>query len=159
MYYGCVGILAVALTAGFGLNRLWIGLAVTGLVTVVWIIAKRYSSKWLAHISMIASTGLACAGVLTGAPGWLMLIAVGFALATWDLLLLMMTTAHDPDNPQNRRYIDTHIRSLAVVVGLSIPGAIIGRSIQWDLPFIVLVLVTGLILVVFDRVWRILARG
>lgn len=158
-YYGCVGVLAAALAVGFGLNRLWIGLVGTGLVAAAWIIAIRYSLKWLAHISMIASTGLACTGVLTDVPVWLMVMAGGFVLAAWDLLNLIMAVSCDPDNPPNRRFIDTHLRSLAAVVGLSIPGAIIGRLIQWDLPFVALFLITGLFLVVFDRVWRILAKG
>ena len=157
-FFVCAGFSLAALAVGSGLIGFWFGLIGTGVIAAAWITAKKNTSNWLAHMCLVASTGLACTTVLFGSPGWLMIMAGGFSLAAWDLLFLIMAIAMKPDTVQNRQYVDTHLKSLAAAIGLGIIIAIIGRWIRLGTPFIVLALIVALFIFGMDRLIRILDK-
>jgi hypothetical protein len=82
--WGCLALSIAALALGYALAGLWVGLAFV-LAAGLWYLMRRRRWAWLAHLALALLLLGAGGGILLGAPAGLMLAAVLFALAAWDL--------------------------------------------------------------------------
>ena len=149
----CLVLSILCLAIGHGIVGNWIGTGFALLTGFAWLLARRYSASGLSIICLLASVGLAAAGVLTGSPPLLMISSSGFTLATWDLLLLDTALGSNVPGEQTKRYESIHLQSLALALGCGLIVAFLGRFLNLQIPFIVLVLFVSLVIFGLDRIW------
>ena len=155
----CLLASVLCLAIGFGITGQWAGAMVAILMGPAWLLARKYPASWLPPICLLASVCLAAAGNLIGAsPVW-MIFGLGFALAVWDLLLLIDALGVIPAREQTRQYENKHLRSLALALGFGLLAPILGRQLNLQLPFIVLMLLIALAIFGLDRVWASLKKA
>jgi hypothetical protein len=117
---------------------------------LIMLLARRTPAGWLPAAALVLSTGLAAAGILSGAPPFLLALGVMAALASWDLALLENSLRAGP--PQHAAFFaGRHLKSLALAIGLGTLVVGVGGALQLSLPFGVLVLLVVLILICLDR--------
>jgi hypothetical protein len=158
-FFICVIISALCLTTGYGVTAQWIGALVSILMVPVWLLARKYPSSWLPPICLLVSVCLAVVGKLTGAPSLLMIFGSGFSLAVWDLISLKAALGSNSSGEQTRQYENGHLRSLALALGSGLLVSSLGRLLNLQIPFIVLMLFTALALFGLDRVWVYIKRA
>jgi hypothetical protein len=143
----------LCLIAGYTLTGQWIGAVIAIISGLAWLPARKYPASWLPQICLFASVCLAVAGQLTRTPPFLMICGSGFALATWDLVLLDDGLGTNSSGEQTRRYENKHLQSLALALGCGLLVALIGGALNLQIPFIVMMLFVALVLFGFERIW------
>jgi hypothetical protein len=109
-------------------------------------------------VALAASVSIGAAGLLTGAPSFLMILGVALALASWDLVLWdQILTDNSISSTQTMALLEArHYQSLALALVPGLLIALAGPLIHVQLPFMGLVLLVILALFSLDRVWRTL---
>ena len=143
----------VCLAAGYGIARLWIGVAISIFSGFSWLIARKYPGSGLPLICLLVSVCLAVAGQLSGTSAVLMICGAGFALATWDLLFLDDALKNNSLDEQTRRYENRHLQSLGLALGFGLTVVFVGQSLHFSIPFVVMILFVALIMFGFKRIW------
>jgi hypothetical protein len=148
----CLVITAFSLAAGFATagDRVLALLAV--LLAPAWLIARKYADTWLSFFCLLASVGLAVAGILIGASSLWMFLGSGFSLAAWDLVLFNAAFENHPPGEQTRLYEMKHIQSLVLALGLGLLLLFLGRSFTFQIPFVVLILFITFVLFGLNRI-------
>jgi hypothetical protein len=82
-----------------------------------------------------------------------MLLGTTMALAVWDLLMLDVAIGRGTSVEQTRRYENSHLRSLALALGVGLVAILFGRLLSIQIPFAVLILSITILLFSLDRVW------
>lgn len=149
----CLVVSMLCLTAGYGFAGQWIGAVIALTSGLAWLPARKYPASWLPHICLFASVGLAVTGQLTGTPPLLMIFGSGFALAVWDLILLEGALGTNTSGEQTRRYENKHLQSLALALGAGLLAAILGGLLNFQIPFVAMMLFVALVIFGFDRIW------
>ena len=149
----CQVLSILCLASGYGIVGHWIGTAIALLTGFAWLLARINPASGLSLICLLASVGLAAAGVLTGSPPLLMISGSGFSLATWDLLLLEPALGSNVSGEQTKRYESKHLQSLALALGSGFILTFLGRFLNLQIPFIVLLLFVSLVIFGLDRIW------
>ena len=149
----CLVVSMLCLAAGYGIAGQWIGAVIAIITGLAWLLARKYPASWLPHICLLASVCLAVVGRLTGAPPLLMICGSGLALAVWDLLFLDDALGSHSSGEQTRRYENKHLQSLALALGSGLIVAFLGRLLNLQIPFVILVLFVVLVVFGLDRVW------
>ena len=149
----CQVLSILCLAIGYGIVGHWIGAVIALLAGFAWLLARIYPASGLSLICLLVSVGLAVAGVLTGSLPWLMISGSGFALATWDLLLLDTALGNNASGEQTKRYESKHLQSLALTLGSGLFMAFFGRFLNLQIPFVVLLLFVFLVIFGLDRIW------
>lgn len=147
----CMTISVLCLTMGYAIARHWIWAVITVLMVPAWLFARKLAEIGLPFICLLLSVSLAVAGRLTGVPPLLMICGSGFALATWDLLLLDVALSGSSSGEHTRHYENEHIRSLILALGLGLIMAVLGRLLTFQVPFVVLILFVLVAIVALDR--------
>jgi len=145
----CPTACAVCLAAGYSLARQWLGL---GLVVLVWL-AWLFAANEPPSIKLIASVGLAAAGLSAGASPLWMLPGAALALASWDLAHWEKSLGGGLPAEAERRLERKHYACLALAVGPALLAAVAGQFIRFQIPFGVLVAVALLALLGLDRIY------
>jgi hypothetical protein len=154
----CMLISTVCLAAGYASAGQWMGAGLAIILIAAWWLARKYPDADLGFICLLSSVCLAVAGQLSGAMAVLMTCGAGAALAAWDLLEL--DESLKGDEPQTREYESRHLQALALALGSGLLLAILGRLLNFQMPFIVVALSVGVLLFGLDRVWlHIKKRG
>jgi hypothetical protein len=149
----CLGISILCLAAGFGIAGRWIGAAIAVLTGLAWLFARKYPASWLPLACLVTSIFLAIVGILAGSPSWLMIFGSGVAIAVWDLLFLEDASGGNAPEEQTRRYERKHLQSLALALGCGLMTTFVGRLLHFQIPFIVSMLLVGLLLFGLERIW------
>jgi hypothetical protein len=149
----CLIISTVCLTVGYVITGLWIGAVIALITGLAWLPSRKYPSSWLPHLYLFAFVCLAVVGRLTGSPPLLMICGSVAALAVWDLLFLDDTLKGISYGGQTRRFENSHLQSLALVLGCGLIVAFVGRLLNFQIPFVVLLLFVVLVVFGLDRVW------
>ena len=123
---------------------------ITGLA---WLPARKYPDSGLPFICLVASVCLAVAGQLIGSPPLLMICGSGFALAVWDLVFLNDALGRNSSGVQTRQYEGKHLQSLALALGSGLLVAFVGRLLNFQIPFIVMMLFVALVIFGLERIW------
>ena len=144
--------------AGYGMGGSWAGFGAVAVVFAGWLLGRKYPASGLPHLCLIVSVGIAAAGILIGLSYGLMIAGAIFALAAWDTLYLNASLDSISSGVKTRRYELTHLRSLALVLGLSVLVAVLGGFVSIKLPFFILVLGVGLVIYLLDQVWEFFRR-
>lgn len=154
----CLVISMFCLAAGYVIAGLWIGAVIAIVTGVVWLLDRKYMDTLLSHICLLVSVCLAVVGQLTGSPPLLMICGSVFALATWDLLSLDIALKSSSYGEQTRRYENKHLQSLALALGCGLIMGFVGRWLNFQIPFVVMLLFVALIIFGFDRIWGIIKK-
>jgi hypothetical protein len=149
----CQVLSILCLVIGYGIVGHWVGAVIALLTSFAWLLARIYPASGLSLICLLASVSLAVAGVLTGSPPLLMISGSGFTLATWDLLLLDTALRSNVFGEQTKRDESKHLQSLALAMGSGLFMGFLGRYLNLQIPFIVLVLFVSLVIFGLDRIW------
>ena len=147
----CVTITALLLAIGFATAGEWVLALVAILLTPAWFFARKYADAWLPFSCLLASVGLAIAGILTGASSVFMILASGFSLAVWDLSLFTAAFGNNSPGKQSRQYEIRHIQSLVLALGFGIFISLLGRLFTLRTPFALLILLIAWLLFGLDR--------
>jgi len=149
----CLVVSVLCLAAGYGIAGHWIGTALAIITGLAWLLARKYPASWLPFICLLGSIGLAVVGRLTGALPVLMICGSAIALAVWDLLSLDVALGSASLGEQTRQYEASHLQSLALALGSGLLGVFLGRLLQLQIPFFILVFFVALVVFGLDRAW------
>jgi hypothetical protein len=153
----------VCLAGGYGTTGQWVGAILVFLIILAWPFSQRFHLTWSAPACLVSLVFLAAAGLLAGAPAFLMIPGAVAALAAWDLLGLDRTMQGSSPSETARQFEQNHIRSLALALGLGVLVAVTGSLLILQFPFIILIGLVLLNLFGLDRVFWYLknrrARG
>jgi hypothetical protein len=118
-----------------------------------WLFARKYPDSWLPYVCLLASICLAVIGKLTGAAPLFMIFGSGVSLAVWDLLYLDAALESNSSGEQTRQYENKHLQSLTLALGFGVSVAFLGRLLNPQIPFLVMLLFIAFTLFALDRVW------
>ena len=149
----CLIISALCLAAGYGFSGQWVGVVISIITGPAWLFARKYPTSVFPIICLSGTTGLAVTGILSGCPPLLMICGSGFALATWDILLLDGTLRGSSSGEQTRQYENKHLQSLGLALGSGLLAVFLGHLLRLQIPFVVLLLFVALVIFGLDRVW------
>ena len=149
----CLVTSVCCLTAGFGVTGWWILAVLAGLLGPGWLLAQKYPDARLQSVCLLASVGFAVVGILIGSPAILMLLGTTMALVVWDLLLLDVAIGKGSSVEQTRHYENSHLRSLALALGVGLVVSLFGHLISIQIPYVVMLLSSAVLLFALDRVW------
>lgn len=153
-FFGICQVLFIfCMVIGYGIVGHWIGAVIAFLTGLAWLFARKYPSSRLSLICFLASVGLALTGLLTGSSPLLMISGSGFALATWDLILLDTALGSNMFGEQTKRYENRHLQLLGLTLGSGIFVAFIERFLHFQIPFALLVFFVGIAVFGLDRIW------
>ena len=149
----CLMVSLLCLAAGYGIAGYWVGAAIAILMAPAWWLAEKDPASSLPTVCLSVSVGLAVVGRLIGcSPAW-MIFGSAAALAAWDLVLLDSAVGNHSSGEPTRRYENRHLQSLVMALGFAFLAIVLGRFVNIQLPFIVLLLSLAFILFALDRVW------
>jgi hypothetical protein len=148
----CLTVSMLCLTAGYGIAGEWIGAAIAIVTGLAWLLARKYPASGLPFICLVVSVCLAVVGRLSGSPPLLMICGSGFALAVWDLIFLDEALGGNSSEEQTRQYESKHLQSLALALGSGLLITFLGRLLNLQIPFVLLMLFIALALFGLDRV-------
>jgi hypothetical protein len=152
----CPALSSLFLAIGYPLSGGWAAAGV-GLTTfVVWLAVRRWSSTWTASLGLVVSTAAAAIGVTTGGLSAWLLISAALSLASWDLILLDASLANNSPPILTGRLDEIHYRYLALALGSGLLVGLAGRMVHFHIPFILMLLLVGLIYFSLDRLVRVL---
>jgi hypothetical protein len=143
----------LCLVSGYLVTGQWIWVVIAILTSLIWLPARKNPTSWFPSICLFANVCLAVIGLLAGSPPALMICAAGFALATWDSLILDSAIQNNSSGEQTRRYENTHMRSLSLALGFGLLLTFLGRLLELQTPFVMLLLSIGLLMFGLDYVW------
>jgi hypothetical protein len=149
----CLVVSMLCLAGGYGIAGQWVGAVIAILNGPGWLLARKYPASWLPHICLFASVCLAVVGQLTGSPPLLMICGSGFTLAAWDLIFLDDALGSNSSGEQTRRHENKHLQSLALALGSGLLVAFLGRLLNLQIPFVVMMLFVALVIFGFERIW------
>ena len=138
---------------GMGLSGQWIGAVIAITTGLAWLPARKYPASGLPFICLVVSVCLAVIGRLTGSPPLLMICGSGFALAVWDLIFLDGALGTNSFGEHTRQYESKHLQSLALALGSGLLVALVGRLLNFQIPFIVMMLFVALVIFGLERIW------
>lgn len=150
----CLIVSIICLAAGYGIAEKWIGAVIAIIIGLAWLPARKYPASGLPFICLVVSVCLAVAGKLAGSPPLLMICGSGFALAIWDLVFLDNTLGRDSSAPQTRQYERKHLRSLSLVLGFGLLVALLGRLMNLQIPFVIMILLVALAIYGLEHIWN-----
>jgi hypothetical protein len=146
------------LAGGYGIAGQWVGAVIAIITGAAWLLDFKYVDTLLSHICLLVSVCLAVVGLITGSPPLLMICGSGFALATWDLFSLDIALKSGTYGEQTRRYENKHFQSLALALGCGLILEFAGRLLNFQIPFVVMMLFVALVIFGFDRIWSIIKK-
>jgi hypothetical protein len=149
----CLITSVLCLAAGYGIAGRWIGAILAILMGPAWLLARHYPDSHLPLVCLLGSVALAVAGTLIGSPPLWMIFGSALALAGWDLLLLDSAAGNTSSAEQTRLYENKHLQSLTLALGSGLLAALLGRFLEFQIPFLLLMLLITFILFALDRIW------
>ena len=153
LFFVCMMLSVLCLAAGYIIAGQWIGACAAILMVPAWLFVRKHPDAWLPSICLFTSVGLAVVGRLTGSPPGLMICSSGVALAVWDLLFLDNTMGVNSSKEQIRQYENKHLQALALALGSGLLVTFLGRLLNLQIPFVVMMLLVALLLFGFERIW------
>ena len=155
----CLVVSMLCLAAGYGIAGQWVGTVIATITCLAWLPARKYPDSGLPLICLVVSVCLAVVGQLGGAPSLLMICGSGFALAVWDLVFLDDALGNNSFGEQTRRYENKHLQALALALGSGLTLAFVGRLINFQIPFMVMMLFVAVIIFGLERIWGVIKKG
>ena len=153
LFFICMILSVFCLAAGYSIAGQWIGALAAILMVPAWLFVRKHPDTWLPSICLFTSVGLAAVGRLTGSPPGLMICSSGVALAVWDLLFLDDAMGGKSSGEQTRQFESKHLQSLALALGSGLIVTFLGRLLNLQIPFVVIVLLVALLVFGFERIW------
>lgn len=153
LFFICLILSTLCLAVGYGLGRQWMGTIVAILLGPVWWLSLNHPGSGLPFICLLLSVGLAVVGRLTGSPALWMIFGSTAALAVWDLVLLDAALGNTSLGVPNRQYESQHLRALLLALGFALLAILLGRFVNIQLPFVILLISLALLLFGLDRVF------
>lgn len=149
----CLAVSMLCLTIGYGIAGKWISAAIAIITGLAWLPARKYPTSGLPFICLVMSVCLAVVGRLVGSPPLLMICGSAFALAVWDLIFLNDSLSGNLLEAQTRQYESKHLQSLALALGFGLLMAFLGRLLNLQAPFVVVVLFVAMVIFGLDRAY------
>ena len=143
----------ICLIAGFESGGNWQGAAWSMLLGLFWFWAWREPTTLLPTLCLIVSIILAAAGILEGIQPWLMICGSAAALAAWDSLLLVSALQNASSRDKTQAYETAHLKYLLMAVGGGIIISLSGLLLSFQFPFLIIMLLTGGLVFLLERVW------
>ena len=82
-----------------------------------------------------------------------MICGSGFALAVWDLIILDHALGDNSSEVRTRQYESKHLQSLALALGSGLLLAFLGRLLNLQIPFVMIMLFVVMVLFGLDRAY------
>jgi hypothetical protein len=155
----CLVLSTLCLAAGYGMAGKWVGVGIAFITGGAWLLTRKYPDTGLAHGCFVVSICLAVAGLLTGSPPFWMICGSAGALTVWDLALLEIALSGSAAGDRTLRFEKNHLQSLALAVGCGLTAAIVGGFLKFQVPFLVMLLLIGLLVFGFERIWSTINKG
>lgn len=154
----CLILSVLCLAFGYGIAGYWIGSAIAILMGPGWWLAKKYPASSLPPVCLFVSVSLTVIGILIGCSPLWMIFGSAAALAAWDLVFLVSAVGINSSGKQNHQYENKHLQSLLLALGFALLAIAMGRFINIQLPFVVLLLSLAFILFGLDRFWTYIKK-
>lgn len=131
------------LTGSLALAKLWWGELFVLAMLLIWWISSRAGWQWLPTALLMLYISLAGVGLVTGANPFLLIAGATSALVCWELSDKKLSNAlnHPLADLYERRYL----KLLGITAGLGLLAAEAGLFLKFQLPFVVIFLVAGLV--------------
>ena len=151
--------LSILITLFFGLGLwplIWIIYPLIVVAFILWMIPLKWPNRLWVTISFVWSSILSIAGIFLGASfGWMFLTA-SFSLAGWNIQNLYLDQNKSADPGQIKLIIRSNVFLIGVVIALSLIIQFFGKTIQFQLPFWAVIILTCVFVFCLDWVWRFL---
>jgi len=147
-----------SLVAAFASASLWVGAGEALLLCIFWLVSWKWRVVYLIHICFLAVIVLVAAGILQGLPFAWLLLALGFTLAVWDLLLFQVAFSSETAVPQTTSFEKAHLKSLWGVIALGLLFVFPLHLLQIQLPFIAMFLLVLLCGAGLGYIWNLLVK-
>ena len=157
-FFICLAVSMLCLTVGYAIVGEWIGAVIAMVTGLAWLLARKYPDSGLPFICLVVAICLAVVGLLKGSPSLLMICGSGFALAVWDLITLDHALGGNSLEVQTRQYESKHLQSLALVLGSGLLMAILGRLLNLQIPFVMLMLFVAMVVFGLDRAYGLIKK-
>ncbi len=143
-----------------GISSQWrlAGLAVIGLLTILWAVKPVRKSGWLVSSSLAVYLCAAAGGLIGGGqPIWLIAGSIT-ALSGWDLIQFERSLAGLEQNEGLRRCEREHLKNLGIALGLGSVLVFPMLLIRIQLSFILMLAALGAALAGLLLAWRFLQK-
>jgi hypothetical protein len=152
-----IGSQGLLLAAFAGAGRL-AGMAAAAGCALVWLVLVALAMPGISAC-FCASLALGVLAAMAGAPALLATAAAGASLAAWDLSLLAAGRGRRADEPEERPFLASRLRALAIGIfpGVAL-AALLGRA-RLDIPFLGMLAIPILVLIALDRAARRWGNG
>jgi hypothetical protein len=149
---------ATVLAMGFGLNELWGGAVMVGVVGALWVVGQWRRWGWVASVALVLLIGAAAVGLGLGVGGGWMLAGVVATLAAWDLdrFAWQMRAAGRVEGAD--AFERRHLQRLLIVGGAGLILGAVALSLRMRLGFAVAFILALLVLLGLSRVVGFLRR-
>jgi hypothetical protein len=153
-FFGFASLSILCQMAGYAGMGGWIWILAGMGLAAIWLLSRKYETRIVASLALIVTVGLAVTGIALGYSGWLLIASAAFGLAAWDVLLMGAKTRDSWDDSDWASYRDDHLKTCLLVVVGGLVLALLGRQINLQIPFVVMM---GLVIIgvyLMGRVWR-----
>ena len=147
------------LAAGYLLAGLWQIVLVFPVALLFWMIAKSQPGISIPAVLLGSYISLASLGVLIGLNRYLMVYGPILALAGWELQMFQTGLIVELRQSNIELLERNHLKSLSIVIILSLLVTTIGMNVHLRLPFGVILFLVLLVGFLLERVYFSLTRG
>ena len=154
----CLTVSMLCLAVSYGIAGQWLGAFIAILTGLAWLPARKYPASGLPFICLVVSVGLAMVGLLIGSLPLLIICGSAFALAVWDLIFLDDTLGTNSPGEQTRQYENKHLQTLALALGSGLIVTFVGRFLNFQIPFIVMMLFVVLVIFGLEHIWSTIKK-
>jgi hypothetical protein len=153
-FYGFASLSILCQMAGYAGMGGWIWMIAGMVLAALWLLSRKFETRMIASLALTATVGLAITGIALGCSGWLLIASAAFGLAAWDILMMGTETRDSWDDCDWQSYRDSHLKTCLLVVVGGLLFALLGRQINFQIPFVVMIglVITGVF--ILNRVWR-----
>jgi hypothetical protein len=142
------------LAIGYAQDSILLSAGAVFITLPLWVLASKKTSGWLPDFALVTSSVVASIGVYIGTSPYFMILTAVFGLAGWDLINLdhNLTNTSNPD--LSKLVEQKHFHSLLLALGAGGSLALLGLTVQFQIPFGLLLLMIIAIFLSFDRIWH-----
>jgi hypothetical protein len=146
------------LSAAYAVAGQWGGAALAIVPGLLLAFHRKRRAAWVPPAFLCGMVCAAAAGTFLGAPAYLLVGSVAFALSAWDLASFDRFIRRNGAPSAMGSLVFTHARALLLAVGLGLPVSLAGSVLSFRIPFVLMLLLVIADLVCMGLALRLLSR-